>query len=62
MKLIVEDVIRSYGQDVDEDVRQKVRNYIALLASTGKRREQLVPLAKAYLDEILQPDPRYSGC
>jgi hypothetical protein len=37
-------------------------NYISLLASTGKTDEQLLQLGKAYLKEIQNPDPRYSGC
>jgi hypothetical protein len=36
-------------------------NYVKM-ASTGKNEEQLLPFASAYLREILEPDPRYSGC
>ena len=41
--------------------REKVRNYISLLASTGKTNRQLERFGKAYLKQILEPDPRYSG-
>ena len=44
------------------EAREKVRNYIGLLASTGKTRRQLEHFGKAYLQEILKPDKRYSGC
>jgi hypothetical protein len=59
---IVEKVVSSYGRDVSGSERGKVRNYIALLASTGKTDEQLVAIGISYLNEILEPDPRYSGC
>lgn len=63
MNQIVDDVVRSLeGAVVEEAVLHKVRNYIGLLASTGQSNEQLVALGQAYLDEILHPDPRYTGC
>ncbi|CCE05075.1 conserved hypothetical protein [Bradyrhizobium sp. STM 3843] len=37
--------------------------YLDLLASTGKRDEQaLASLGAAYIKEMLEPDPRYTGC
>jgi hypothetical protein len=62
MNVILNEIYRSVGCDVCEVDRQKVRNYIRLLASTGKTDEQLIVLGKAYLDETLKPDRRYSGC
>ena len=59
---IADDVVRSYGRDPGEALVQKVRNYITLLASTGKSEQELFALGQAYLDEVLMPDPRYSGC
>jgi len=32
------------------------------MASTGKSDEQLFRLGSAYLQETLDPDPRYTGC
>ena len=58
----VEKVLSSVDPSVGFNAREKVRNYIFLLASTGKTHRQLEHLGKAYLREILQPDPRYSGC
>jgi hypothetical protein len=60
-KNIVEAIFKSFEGE-SEVAAEKVRNYIDLLASTGKTEEQLVTLGKAYLHEILNPDPRYSGC
>jgi hypothetical protein len=62
MSDIVEKVLSSAGQAVSFEAREKVRNYIGLLASTGKTSRQLERFGKAYLKEILEPDPRYSGC
>jgi hypothetical protein len=62
MNDIIERVLSSADPSVGLDAREKVRNYVFLLASTGKTHRQLEHLGKAYLREILQPDPRYSGC
>ncbi len=62
MKVILDKIIRSFDRDLGEPNRRKLRSYILLLASTGKTDEQLVELGKAYLDETLNPDRRYSGC
>lgn len=62
MNNVADAVFRSLGCDVNELTQRKVRNYINLLASTGKTEKQLVSLGRAYLNEILNPDTRYSGC
>jgi hypothetical protein len=59
---IVDRVVSSYNGEVSGLTQEKLLNYIRLLASTGKTDEQLMAFGKAYLQEILQPDPRYSGC
>jgi len=61
MNDIVEKVLSSYGKDMS-DAREKLRNYLDLLASAGKTDEQLLAFGIAYLQEILEPNPRYSGC
>jgi hypothetical protein len=61
-KDIVEVILQSFDDEAGKVVYEKVNNYIGLLASTGKTEEQLLVLGKAYLNEILNPDPRYSGC
>ena len=62
MNDIVERILHSHGGGVSGSVRGKISNYIRLLASTGKTDEQLLQLGKAYLMEIQNPDPRYTGC
>jgi hypothetical protein len=59
---IVNSVVRSYDGEVNGLSQERLLNYIRLLASTGKSDEQLVVFGTAYLREILEPDPRYSGC
>ena len=60
MNDVVERILSSYGRDVSS-ARERVRNYLALLASAGKTEEELIAFGTAYLSEILDPDPRYSG-
>ena len=62
MSDVVDNIVRSYRRDVGDTAIAKVRNYISLLASTGKSNEQLLTLGLAYLREVLEPDRRYSGC
>ena len=59
---IVETILQSFDGEARIFAYEKVSNYIGLLASTGKTEDQLLVLGKAYLNEILNPDPRYSGC
>jgi hypothetical protein len=61
MDHIVERVLSSYGSDVST-IREKVSSYLSLLASAGKTDEELFAFGTAYLKEVLEPDPRYSGC
>ena len=59
---IVERIVTSYDRKVGWETREKVIHYIELLASTGKTEPQLLAFGTAYLNEIFEPDPRYSGC
>ena len=59
---IVDSVVSCYKGEVSGLTQEKLLNYIRLLASTGKTDEQLLAFGTAYLREILEPDPRYSGC
>ena len=61
MNDIIDRVLNSHPA-VGLEARERVRNYIGLLASTGKTARQLERFGKAYLKEILQPDTRYTGC
>jgi hypothetical protein len=59
---IVDRVVRSYGAEVSGPTQEKLINYIQLLASTGIPDEKLLRFGRAYLKEILKPNPRYTGC
>jgi hypothetical protein len=61
MNKLVEKVLSSYGKDASF-AREKLRNYLDLLASAGKTDEQLLAFGTEYLKEIVEPDSRYSGC
>lgn len=62
VKNIVESVLRSYGHEVSFPLKERLLNYISLLASVGIADEELLTFGKAYLKEISQPDSRYTGC
>jgi hypothetical protein len=62
LKNIVDSVVSSFGYEVSEPTQEKLLNYIRLLASTGKTEEQLLTFGTAYLKEILEADPRHTGC
>ncbi|KJC53654.1 hypothetical protein UP10_41970 [Bradyrhizobium sp. LTSPM299] len=62
MNDIVERVLSSASHPVGAEARERVAQYIVLLASTGKTSRDLERFGKAYLREIMKPDPRYSGC
>ena len=62
MENIVDSVVRSYGAEVNGPTQEKLFNYIRLLASTGVSDEELLTFGRAYLREILEPNPRYTGC
>ena len=59
---IVDSVVRSYGAEVSGPTQEKLFNYIRLLASTGVSDKKLLTFGRAYLREILEPNPRYTGC
>jgi hypothetical protein len=59
---IVDSVVISHGAEVNGPTLAKLLNYLQLLASTGISDDRLVTFGSAYLKEILEPDPRYTGC
>jgi hypothetical protein len=62
LKNIVDSVVSLHGAEVSGPTQEKLLNYIQLLASTGIADDQLLAFGTAYLHEILNPDPRYTGC
>jgi len=59
---IVDRVVSSSGRAVTMPTHDRLLKYLRLMASTGKSDEQLFRLGSAYLQETLDPDPRYRGC
>jgi hypothetical protein len=59
---IVDRVVKAYGAEVSGPTQEKLFNYVRLLASTGVPNEKLLMFGRAYLREILKPNPRYTGC
>ena len=59
---IVARVVSSSGRVISMPTHGRLLKYLRLMASTGKSDEQLYRLGSAYLQETLDPDPRYSGC
>jgi hypothetical protein len=64
---LVDKLLLSYGKEIDCEFlnasREKVARYLQALASAGKRDpEQLTIYGLAYLKELQQRDPRYTGC
>ncbi len=49
-------------EDVGRTARERLVNYLSLLLPTGKTDSQLLIFGTAYLNEIREPDSRYSGC
>lgn len=58
---IVDEVLGSQNER-RRGIRPRLKNYLGMLASTGKTEEELKACAIAYLKEIREPDSRYSGC
>jgi hypothetical protein len=61
MDNIVDSVLSSYAHEVSGLTKKKLLGYMQLLASTGQTDDQLVTFGSAYLTEISEPDPRYTG-
>jgi hypothetical protein len=61
MRETIDDFIEIYGRELDAESRDKIRRYLETLSSTGKK-EDLTIYGLAYLDQLHNPDPRYTGC
>jgi hypothetical protein len=60
MSDVVEGVIAAYGRELDQESRAKIQRYLETLSSTGKT--DLTIYGLAYLEQLHNPDPRYTGC
>jgi len=61
---IMDGILRASGRsDLDAHSRAKILRYLETLKSAGNRDEQqLTTFGLAYLDQLFNPDPRYTGC
>ena len=61
---IVERILRTSGRsDLDAQSRAKILRYLETLKSAGNNDEQqLATFGLAYLEQLLHPDPQYTGC
>lgn len=66
MNQVVDEILSTCGGELDSEFlaasREKVSRYIEILASTGQHADQLTDYGRAYLQELKNPDPKYSGC
>ena len=64
MSDIVDSILLTSGRsDLDAISRAKIIRYLETLKSAGNRDEQqLTTFGLAYLEQLFNPDPRYSGC
>jgi hypothetical protein len=64
MSEIVDSILLTFGRsDLDAQSRAKIIRYLETLKSAGNRDEQqLTTFGLAYLEQLFNPDPRYSGC
>jgi hypothetical protein len=58
----VEIIMKAEDKDTDSAAREKLANYLDLLVSTDTTDRQLLIFGIAYLNEIREPNSRYSGC
>jgi hypothetical protein len=64
---IIDKIIEGYDGELDAEFlavwREKVSRYIDTLTSIGETDPgQLTTYGRAYLDQLRNPDPRYTGC
>jgi hypothetical protein len=63
MSEIAESILTAYGRDLDPESRAKTIRYLEMLSSTGQRNiQELRAYGLAYLENLHNPDPRYTGC
>jgi hypothetical protein len=56
-------IVRAYGRDLNFEASQKIRRYLRTLSSAGRGDSgELMEYGLAYLNELENPDRRYSGC
>jgi hypothetical protein len=61
MTELVDGILKAYGRELDPESIGKIRRYLETLRSTGKK-DDLTAYGLAYLEQLHNPDPRYTGC
>jgi hypothetical protein len=61
MSELLADIVAAYGRHLDAESLEKTRRYLEILGSTV-RTDDLPAYGLAYLEQLHNPDPRYSGC
>jgi hypothetical protein len=61
MSELLADIVLAYGRELDPETLEKARRYLEVL-KTAVRPDDLPAYGLAYLEQLHNPDPRYSGC
>jgi hypothetical protein len=60
---LIDSILKAYGREVDGESRARISHYLETLTSTGTRDSQrLMTYGLAYLEQLHDPAPRYTGC
>jgi hypothetical protein len=63
MSELVDSILAMCGRELDGESRAKISRYLETLTSAGTRDSQkLMTYGLAYLEQLHNPDPRYTGC
>lgn len=61
MSEILADIVLVYGRELDAETRSRTSRYLETLRS-AVRADDLAAYGLACLEQLHNPDPRYSGC
>ena len=61
MSELLADIVSAFGRELDAASLEKTRRYLEAL-KTAVRPDDLPAYGLAYLEQLHNPDPRYSGC
>jgi hypothetical protein len=61
MSELLDHIVSAYGCKPDAEALEKTRRYLETLRS-AVRADDLAAYGLAYLEQLHNPDPRYSGC
>ena len=61
MSELLADIVSAYGRELDAELLAKTRRYLETLSSSV-RTDDLAAYGLAYLEQLHNPDSRYTGC